>query len=267
MRGNRWERQCALVRKGVSEDDSLVAFWRRTHFTSAAHEQLARRSDPFQQPLQKSDKRGRRGGCDDPNTNQWKWHILVRHGLRRHRPSCSPTHTCLYPPPRCPRRRCVPTWRVHALELRVLNLGEQFFPCARGVKLMRWRRNRRARARARTATDWLLIRNYGNAHYIPYSHAYTYARSRVLFHCLACLSFVSSSRMILCSIFFSSIPFFVLFSFVLFFFLVPYNISLINFFYISSFSLIFYFLWVLLFFILPSSFLFFSSFIFSIPFS
>lgn len=71
-------------------------------------------------------------------------------------PSCSPTHTCLYPPPRCPRRRCVPTWRVHAHEFkyacirtRVLNLG-------RTVLSLRARREvdevkaKQARARART---------------------------------------------------------------------------------------------------------------------
>lgn len=52
--------------------------------TAAARRRRGDRgADPFQQPLQKSDKRGRRGGCDDPNTSESG--TPVRHGLCRHR--------------------------------------------------------------------------------------------------------------------------------------------------------------------------------------
>lgn len=72
--------QSGKARVYAAKDDSSSALWREARSANAAatREQLrrgaARRSDrganPFQQPLQKSDKRGRRGGCDDLNTSQ-----------------------------------------------------------------------------------------------------------------------------------------------------------------------------------------------------
>lgn len=80
---------------------------------------IARGADPFQQPLQKSDRRGRRGGCDDPNTNQWKWH--TGQAWPAPPPSCSPTRACTRVRGRLPRHRRLRAYvtRTRARELRL----------------------------------------------------------------------------------------------------------------------------------------------------
>lgn len=69
---NRWDNDPG---EGDSVRRTLAAsvfLWKHTR--EQLRSRCERGADPFQQPLQKNDKRGRRGGCDDPNTSQWKWH-------------------------------------------------------------------------------------------------------------------------------------------------------------------------------------------------
>lgn len=123
----------------------------------------ARGADPFQQPLQ---KRGGRGGCDDPNTSQWKWHTgqawparrCYRRRRRRHR------HR---------RRRCSPT-RGADDPLDAVRAYVHAHVRADFVRV--YLESRRRRGEGEAATDWLLIRNYGNALHIARTNTcmYTY---------------------------------------------------------------------------------------------
>lgn len=151
----------SLVRKGKGTGGwcarcilTANAFYKRSAQTAGA-----RRSDPFQLPLQKIDKRGRRGGCDDLNTNQWKWHTLVRHGLPAPPPSCSPTHVsyppCCSPPP---PRRVAPPLRAYVTRTRTRTTRAYVF--RRTVLSLRARREvDEVKAKQARAHSYWLITN------------------------------------------------------------------------------------------------------------